>query len=254
MSHSVSLTKPLLALPNGFVDETCILEYFMLNVSRETIFMCFVDETEGVIFMAWSDKKLVNEARKRFDRLNKSELNTDTLEILKNNLTVFYSKNKGVRKTSLSGISIKKSMNVGQRKEMRQILRSFIKGEESKPQQIKREYDKMFGQYEKGMQRWKRVKAKSYKEMLGELNNLKRILEDRKALTYLGSQVIKETWERQQEEGLDKEIVREVLNKYASRIEEEEENGVRNTRTTSEIVADVFADIESMVNAYDGII
>lgn len=204
--------------------------------------------------MAWSDKKLVNEARKRFDRLNKSGLSTDTLEILKNNLTVFYSKNKGVRKTSLSGISIKKSMNVGQRKEMRQILRSFLKGEESKPQQIKREYDKMFGQYESGMQKRKRAKAKSYVEMLGELGKLKRILEDRKALTYLGSEVLKETWERQQDEGWNVEMVREVLNGYASKMETEEENGLRNSRTTSEIVTDVFAEIESRVNAYDGII
>lgn len=216
--------------------------------------MCFVDETGRGGSMAWSDKKLVNEARKRFDRLNKSGLSTDTLEILKNNLTVFYSKNKGVRKTSLSGISIKKSMSVGQRKEMRQILRSFIKGEESKPQQIKRDYDKMFGQYEKGMQRGKRAKAKSYNEMLGELGKLKRILEDRKALTYLGSQVIKETWEKQQEEGWDMEIVREVLNGYVSKVENEEENGMRNSRTTSEIVTDVFAEIESRVNPYDGII
>lgn len=204
--------------------------------------------------MAWSDKRLVNEARKRFDRLNKSGLSTDTLEILKNNLTVFYSKNKGVRKTSLSGISIKKSMNVGQRKEMRQILRSFLKGEESKPQQIKREYDKMFGQYENGMQRVKRTKTKSYAEMLGELGKLKRILDDRKALTYLGSEVLKETWERQQDEGWNVEMVREVLNGYASKMETEEENGLRNNRTTSEIVTDVFAEIESRVNAYDGII
>ena len=98
--------------------------------------------------MAKSYKRLVSESRKQFKQLKALGIQNDALTKLESQLKIFYSKPKR-RKTSLSGISITKSMDVQSRKEMSSILRQFLKEPKSRVKNVIKDFKNIFEDYKK---------------------------------------------------------------------------------------------------------
>lgn len=136
-----------------------------------------------------TDKQLAIKARRRLSILEANDIQNDTIDYYKQMVENFYKQNH-IKKTSKSGFSITKQMNVKQRKEMRQLLRGFMKEEETSPAGIKAEYERKFKYYSETTQKMEVMPASSLKEMNESIQKLDRTLSDRAISRYLDSEQI----------------------------------------------------------------
>lgn len=137
-----------------------------------------------------TDKQLAIRARRRLAIIEANDITNDTIEYYKTMVDNFYTENH-LTKSSKSGFSITKKMNVQQRKEMRNILRSFMKDEETSPVGIKKEYERKFSYYSEETNRLEVFPASTFKEMNESSRKLDRVLGDRAIKRYLDSNQIR---------------------------------------------------------------
>lgn len=146
--------------------------------------------------MARSYKALSQKANMIKTRLEEKGLsNVESLEILNNNLEIFWNKYNQKSPTN-SGISFNKNMTSQQKKEMAEILRTFIDSPRKTENEISEEYESKFTKYLQGLSPKYREKIekendnKTVKEMYEELTKIERILNERKVIESLGSDLL----------------------------------------------------------------
>lgn len=137
-----------------------------------------------------TDKQLAIRARRRLAIIEANDITNDAIEYYKTMVDNFYTENH-LSKSSKSGFSITKKMNVQQRKEMRNILRSFMKDEEPSPTGIRKEYERKFSYYSEETNRLEVFPASTLKEMNESSRKLDRVLGDRAIKRYLDSDQIR---------------------------------------------------------------
>lgn len=136
-----------------------------------------------------TDKELAIRARRRLAIMETNDITNDSIEYYKTMVDNFYKQNN-IRKTSKSGFSITKNMNVQQRKEMRNIMRSFMKDDQTSIEGIQKEYTEKFKYYSEETKQLEIMPATSVKEMNESLIKLDRTLADRAIKRYLDSDQI----------------------------------------------------------------
>lgn len=159
--------------------------------------------------MAYSDKELVARARRRLNILKKNGIRSDAVRAFENNLRIFYD-TTGLRQTSKTGISITKKMNVGERYQMRTLLRSFM-SEDTSVSDIEREYKEKFNYYNKHTNMPNILPASNVKEMSERLTTLDRVLTDRAITYYYDSEQLSAVYGHQKVSGVDAERYRKAL-------------------------------------------
>lgn len=160
-----------------------------------------------------SDKELVRRTRLRVARLEKLGIVNDTTRLLKQELNAFYKKNPS-KKTSRTGISITKKMNVEERKQMRSILRAFYKSEESTPEGIEKKYKKIFKEYQKDRLFTSIGKTEDLTKMNKDIEAIKRIMVDNRLKSIYESKVISTIWDRQKTSGISPDKYRDAMLRF----------------------------------------
>ena len=200
--------------------------------------------------MALSYKALAEKARIRLKTLEKIAPKSESLENLKNNLEVFYSRNE-IKQTTKSGISFTKKMSVDERKEMSRILRVFLKDDLTTATGINKEFNKVFNEYKKD-DSIKSTKYDiddlnnlSYQDKLNLLERLKRVVEDRKFKESLGSDVLYTLYYKHMlnaENPLNYETLRKAMARYIKN------NGDDENKTSAAVVDDILKYYDDIIN------
>ena len=143
-------------------------------------------------------KQLGTKANMLLKRMEKQGLeNTSRYQEFKIDLQTFWEK-RGKIPTTKSGISFNKKMSADDRKEMADIVRKFLKGKRKEENEIKQEYQEKTAAYISGLSPKNQEKArdelnienKSVAEMYTELEKIERILNERKVIESLGSDLV----------------------------------------------------------------
>lgn len=143
-------------------------------------------------------KQLGTRANMLLKRMEKQGLeNTSRYQSFKLDIQNFWEKRSKIPPTK-SGISFNKKMSADDRKEMADIVRTFLKGKRKEEKEIKQEYQEKTNEYIGGLSPKNQEKAreelsvenKSVAEMYSELERLERILNERKVIESLGSDLV----------------------------------------------------------------
>lgn len=143
-------------------------------------------------------KQLGTKANMLLKRMEKQGLeNTSRYQSFKLDIQNFWEKRSKIPSTK-SGISFNKKMSVDDRKEMADIVRTFLNGKRKEEKAIKKEYQEKTDEYISGLspknqkkaREELRVENKSVSEMYGELERFERILNERKVIESLGSDLV----------------------------------------------------------------
>lgn len=143
-------------------------------------------------------KQLGTRANMILKRLEKQGLeNTSRYQEFQIDIQTFWEKRSKIPPTK-SGISFNKKMSADDRKEMADIVRKFLKGKRKEEKEIKQEYQSKTDEYISGLSPKNQEKArdelnfenKSVAEMYTELERLDRILNERKVIESLGSDLV----------------------------------------------------------------
>lgn len=143
-------------------------------------------------------KQLGTRANMLLKRMEKQGLeNTSRYQEFQIDIQNFWEKRSKIPPTK-SGISFSKKMSVDDRKEMADIVRKFLKGKRKEENEIKKEYQEKTDEYISGLSPKNQEKAKqeleienkTVKEMYNELERLERILNERKVVESLGSDLV----------------------------------------------------------------
>lgn len=143
-------------------------------------------------------KQLGTRANMILNRMEKQGLeNTSRYQEFQIDIQNFWEKRSKIPPTK-SGISFSKKMSVDDRKEMADIVRKFLKGKRKEETEIKKEYQEKSDEYISGLSPKNQEKAreelnienKTAKEMYSELERLERILNERKVIESLGSDLV----------------------------------------------------------------
>lgn len=143
-------------------------------------------------------KQLGTRANMILKRMEKQGLeNTSRYQEFKIDLQNFWEKRSKIPPTK-SGISFNKKMTKDDRKEMADMIRKFLKGKRKEEKEIKQEYQVKTDEYISGLSSKNQEKAreelniknKSVAEMYSELERLDRILNERKVIESLGSDLV----------------------------------------------------------------
>lgn len=146
-------------------------------------------------------KGLAGQTNLILSRLEKSGLQgISSVEKLKNNLNNFWEK-RGKKPPTKSGISFNKKMNAEDKREMAQILRSFINEPRKTPEEIRAEYNEKIAEYLKDLspKYQEKFANKSEKDMYMDLERIDRVLKSRKVVESLGSDIVNQIYKRAEE-------------------------------------------------------
>ena len=180
-------------------------------------------------------------------RIEKSGLyGVSAVEKLKNNLANFWEK-RGRKPPTKSGISFNKTMNAEDKREMAQILRSFINEPRKTPEEIREEYNEKIAEYLKNLspKYQEKFSNKSEKEMYMDLERIDKVLKSRKVIESLGSDVVNQIYKRAKDMGLNGDTM-------ATAIYNAMENGaLDNFHNTPEDFEIVF---DNILDEYDNLI
>lgn len=189
-----------------------------------------------------SDKELVRRVRLRAARMERLGIENDTTRMLRQELNAFYKKHPS-KKSSKSGISITKKMNVEQRKQMRQILRAFYKSEESTPEGIEKEYKKSFKKYESQRKytTQEKIIEPDYKKMSEQIEVVKRLLIDTNLNKIYGSKQIQAIYQNQRVSGLSVDSYKKAMLRFVQEVTGASEEDIINGEINSEHIYDRFS-------------
>ena len=143
-------------------------------------------------------KGLAGQTNLILSQIEKSGLyGVSAVEKLKNNLANFWEK-RGKKSPTKSGISFNKRMNAEDKREMAQILRSFLKEPRKTPREIREEYEEKIAEYLKDLSPTyqEKFKNKTEKDMYMDLERIDRVLKSRKVIESLGSDVVNQIYKR----------------------------------------------------------
>lgn len=192
-------------------------------------------------------KGLAKQTNLILSRIEKSGLiGVSAVEKLKNNLANFWEK-RGKKSPTKSGISFNKRMTAEDKREMAQILRSFIREPRKTPEEIREEYEEKIAEYLKDLspKYQEKFKNKSENDMYMDLERIDRVLKSRKIIESLGSDVVNQIYKRSKDMGLNGETM-------ATAIYNAMENGaLDNFHNTPEDFEIVF---DNILDEYDNLI
>lgn len=143
-------------------------------------------------------KQLGTKANMLLKRMEKQGLeNTSRYQEFQIDIQNFWEKRSKIPPTK-SGISFSKKMSADDRKEMAKIVRKFLNSKRKEEKEIKKEYQEKTDEYISGLSPKNQEKAreeldienKSVAEMYGEIERLERILNERKVIESLGSDLV----------------------------------------------------------------
>lgn len=192
-------------------------------------------------------KGLAGQTNLILSRIEKSGLyGVSSVEKLKNNLANFWEK-RGRKSPTKSGISFNKKMSAEDKREMAQILRSFINEPRKTPEEIRAEYNEKIAEYLKDLSPTYQEKFndKSEKEMYMDLERIDRVLKSRKVIESLGSDVVNQIYNRSKDMGLNGDTM-------ATAIYNAMENGIFDRFENTSEQFDVLYDF--ILDEYDNII
>ena len=188
-----------------------------------------------------SDKELVRRVRLRQARMEKLGIENDTTRLLKQEINAFYKKSPS-KKTSRSGISITKRMNIEERKQMRSILRAFYKSEESTPEGIEKQYKKIFNEYLKGRKYTSIKETTDVRKMTKDVEAIKRIMIDNRLKAIYESHGINQIFEKQQTSGLSVDKYRDAMIRFITESTNVDEEGIFEGKLNSLHIYDMYSE------------
>lgn len=143
-------------------------------------------------------KQLGTRANMLLKRMENQGLeNTSRYQEFQIDIQNFWEKRSKIPPTK-SGISFSKKMSADDRKEMVKIVRKFLNSKRKEEKEIKKEYQEKTNEYISGLSPKNQEKArdeldienKSVSEMYTEMERLERILNERKVIESLGSDLV----------------------------------------------------------------
>lgn len=192
-------------------------------------------------------KGLAGQTNLILSRIEKAGLiGVSAVEKLKNNIENFWEK-RGKKSPTKSGISFNKRMTAEDKREMAQILRSFINEPRKTPEEIREEYEEKIAEYLKDLspKYQEKFKNKSENDMYMDLERIDRVLKSRNVIESLGSDVVNQIYKRSKDMGLNGETM-------ATAIYNAMEKGVFDSFENSPEQFDVLYD--NILDEYDRIV
>ena len=194
-------------------------------------------------------KGLAGQTNLILSRIEKAGLyGVSAVEKLKNNLANFWEK-RGKKAPTKSGISFNKKMTTEDKREMAQILRSFINEPRKTPEEIRKEYNEKIVEYLQGLspKYQEKFKNRTEREMYMDLERIDRAIKQAKIMESLGSEVVNKIYARADEMGLNAGTMSTAL--YNVVIESSNYDEYRNTPENFEkLFDDILSEYDRLVN------
>ena len=194
-------------------------------------------------------KGLAGQTNLILSRIEKAGLiGVSAVEKLKNNLANFWEK-RGKKPPTKSGISFNKKMNAEDKREMAQILRSFINEPRKTPEEIRKEYNEKIVEYLQGLspKYQEKFKNRTEREMYMDLERIDRAIKQAKIIESLGSELVNQIYTRVDEMGLNAGTMSTAL--YNVVIESGNYDEYRNTPENFEkLFDDILSEYDRLVN------
>lgn len=170
-------------------------------------------------------KQLGSRANMLLKRMEKQGLeNTSRYQEFQIDVQTFWEKRGKIPPTK-SGISFSKKMSSDDRKEMAKIVRKFLNSKRKEENEIKKEYQEKTDEYISGLSPKNQEKArdelnlenKSVAEMYSELEKIERILNERKVIESLGSDLVGDIYNKVDDLELDTDTMTLALFKVVQK-------------------------------------